>query len=164
MRYTSLQRSGRRRVFIGLGSNQGDPERKLDFASAALRACPGLTELRFSSRRWTAPVGPVEQPRFLNAACVGDCTLEPEALLDTLHGIEAALGRERATEVRWGPRPIDLDLLLMDDVVRTSGAPILPHPEIANRRFVLEPLVELDPDARDPRTGQTVAELLGRLG
>ncbi len=154
MRYT---------VYIGLGSNQNDPERKLDEAVHALEGFDGLAELRVSTRRWTAPVGPVSQPPFLNAVAVATTTLSPEALLAQLHNIESLLGRDREAEVRWGPRPIDLDLLLMGDLVRTELAPLLPHPEMTRRRFVLEPLVELAPKALHPSSGRTAAQLLASL-
>jgi 2-amino-4-hydroxy-6-hydroxymethyldihydropteridine diphosphokinase len=131
-------------AFIGLGANLGDPRAQLEAALAALAALPGVELLAVSSTYESDPVGPVhDQPAFLNAVAEIATTLAPAALLAALHGIEDALGRTRT--VRFGPRTCDLDLLLYDDVVSTDASLLLPHPRLAERRFVLDPLAELAP-------------------
>ena len=117
-----------------------------------------------STLRETEPWGPVAQPRFLNGAVALETLLEPEALLATLLAVERTLGRRRdeATE-RWGPRTIDLDLLLYGDRVLDLPGLTVPHPRLHERRFALEPLAELAPDADVPGRG-TVAALLAALG
>lgn len=131
---------------IGLGSNLGDPAAHF---RAALDALAEVGELiAVSSVYETAPVGPVEQPNYLNAAVVIDTDLEPEELLEALQSIERSRGRQR-TE-RWGPRTLDLDLLLYGDQEIDRPGLSVPHPRITERRFVLEPLIEAWPDATMP--------------
>lgn len=108
-------------------------------------------------------MGGVPQPEYLNAVVGARTTWTPHDLLALLQGIEARLGRERSREERWGPRPIDLDLLMVGDLVVESQTLTLPHPEMTRRRFVLEPLAELAPQAVHPTTGQTVLALLEGL-
>ncbi|RME70571.1 MAG: 2-amino-4-hydroxy-6-hydroxymethyldihydropteridine diphosphokinase [Planctomycetota bacterium] len=156
--------SAAERAWIGLGSNLGDRERLIERACERLAASPGIAKLRRSRVRETAPVGgPPGQPAYLNAVLQCQTVLEPEALLAVLQRIERELGRDRSREVRWGPRPIDLDLLLYGQ--RTVRAPTLtvPHPRLHVRRFVLEPLCELAPALVVPGTGRTVRELLAAL-
>ncbi len=146
-------------VLVALGSNLADPPTQLASAVEALGS--ELRELRVSRPYWTDPVGPVDQPRFLNAAAVGRTDASPEAVLEFLQRLEALQGRERTT--RWGPRTRDLDLLLYDDVVLASDTLVLPHPELHKRRFVLEPACELVPHWRHPVLGRSLADLLAEL-
>jgi 2-amino-4-hydroxy-6-hydroxymethyldihydropteridine diphosphokinase len=150
------------RAWIGLGSNAGDREEHLRGAIERLGRAPGVEVVRVSAFRETAPVGgPVDQPAYLNAAAEVRTTLAPLALLEVLQGIERELGRRRRE--RWGVRPIDLDLLLYGRRVVANGRLRVPHPRLRERRFVLEPLAEIAPQATDPVTGRTAAELLREL-
>jgi 2-amino-4-hydroxy-6-hydroxymethyldihydropteridine diphosphokinase len=108
----------------------------------------------------TAPVGYLDQPRFLNAALLLETELGPLQLLESLLAIERTMGRDRAATVAKGPRVIDLDVLLFGDVVMATPVLTLPHPAMRERRFVLEPLAEIAPGMIDPVTGRTMAELL----
>jgi len=112
-------------------------------ALAALSREPGVSGLEASAVFETAPVGVVDQPAFLNLVVGIDTTLAPEALLGVLQAGEKAAGRRREGEVRWGPRPLDLDLLLFEGEARAGGAMVLPHPRMWERAFVLVPLREL---------------------
>ena len=145
------------RAFIGLGSNLGDREAALRGALELL----GEDVVAVSSFRETEPVGYLDQPAFLNAAAALETGLEPRALLERLLGVERELGRTREGP-RHGPRTIDLDLLVYDDRVIDEPGLVVPHPRLAERRFVLEPLAELDPGLVVPGRGG-VAELLSRL-
>ncbi len=147
------------RAFIGLGSNRGDRDATINRALELLSSDPCVEVLRVSTLRDTDPVGYVDQPRFLNGACVIETELEPRELLRRLNSIESALGRNRDEEPRFGPRTIDLDLLLYEDEVFDSPDLTVPHPRLAERRFVLEPLCELDPDLALP-DGTRVRDLL----
>lgn len=149
------------RAYVGLGSNLGDREGTLRRAIELLDAEPGIRVLAVSSFRETDPVGYLEQPRFLNAACAVDTDLPPRELLGRLLGVEQALGRTRDGP-RFGPRTLDLDLLLYDDVSLEEAELTLPHPRLAERRFALEPLVELDPELALP-DGRRLADLLAGL-
>jgi len=150
-------------AYIGLGSNLGDREATIRAAVDRLRAHPQIKVTAESSLIETAPVGgPAGQPTFLNGAAALETDLEPDALLDVLKGIERDLGRRPRT--RWGPREIDLDVLLYGDRVVETSRLTVPHPLMAQRRFVLAPLSEIAPDARDPVTGRTVREMLAGIG
>jgi 2-amino-4-hydroxy-6-hydroxymethyldihydropteridine diphosphokinase len=150
------------RAMIGLGSNLGDRAAMLEGALAALAATPGVRIERVSSVSETEPVGgPPGQGPFLNAAAALETTLEPLDLLRVLQAIEARFGRVRG--VRWGERTLDLDLLLFDDRIIDSPELTVPHPRLAERRFVLGPLAEIAPDAIEPVTGRSVSGLLREL-
>jgi 2-amino-4-hydroxy-6-hydroxymethyldihydropteridine diphosphokinase len=144
---------------IGLGSNLGDRRAALEGAIAALSRTSGIHVQKVSSFRETEPVGgPTGQGTYLNAAAVIETDLDPHGLLGVLQEIEAQFGRVRS--VRWGERTLDLDLLLFaDQIVSTPGLNI-PHPRLRVRRFVLEPLAEVAPEAVDPVTKRTIADLL----
>jgi 2-amino-4-hydroxy-6-hydroxymethyldihydropteridine diphosphokinase len=147
------------KVFVGLGANLGDREATIRQAVERLSSEPGIEVLAVSSLRETDPVGYLDQPRFLNGAVALETELGPRELLERLFRIERELGRERGEGPRFGPRPIDLDLLLYgEEVVEEPGLSV-PHPRLAERRFALEPLHELDPDLRLP-DGRRVEELL----
>ena len=150
---------------IALGSNLdsrfGDREANL---REAVRRVGGLGEVRAVSSFYdTEPVGFLEQPRFLNGALLLETELEPVALMRELLGVERAMGREREGAVAKGPRVIDLDLLLYGDVVMATEELTLPHPEMQERRFVLEPLAEIAPEWVHPVLGLTVGEMLERV-
>ena len=131
-------------VYLGLGSNLGDRLANLQRAVDLLSDEPGV-EVVASSRVWeTDPVGGPEQPDYLNAVVRIETDLVPEEILGVCHRVEEAL--ERVREVRWGPRTIDLDVLLFDDVSIDSPTLTVPHPRMLKRAFVLLPLLELDPD------------------
>lgn len=136
------------RAYLGLGSNVGDRLAHLLDAVRMLRDDEGIRVLR-SSRVWeTAPVGGPPQGDFLNAVVEVEAPDDPRALLASAHRVEAALGRERS--IRWGPRTIDIDVLLVGD--RTIAEPdlVVPHPRLTERAFVLLPLLELEPDLALP--------------
>ena len=144
-------------VHVGLGANLGDPERMLAAAVEDLERLDDVAVLRRSSLYAAAPIGPA-QPEFRNAVVSLATARSPESLLAALLDVERAHGRIRSD--RWGPRLLNLDILLWGDrVVDTPGLRI-PHPELHRRRFALEPLAELDPGARHPVLQKTVAELL----
>lgn len=148
-------------AYLSLGSNLGDRLALLREAEARLSRMPGIRILARSSIYETEPVGFSDQPWFLNRVLQIETTLDPHALLDAVRQVEAALGRTR--EVRWGPRTIDIDLLLYAGDIVASERLRIPHPELSHRRFVLMPLVELDPQLRLP-DGQAIADLLRALG
>jgi len=135
---------------VGLGSNLGEREATLREALTRLSELDEVAVVAVSSFRETDPVGNADQPRFVNAAAELETSLAPRELLERLLEVERSLGRDRTREERWGPRTVDLDLLLYGD--ETVGEPGLevPHPRLAERAFVLEPLVELDPALRLP--------------
>jgi 2-amino-4-hydroxy-6-hydroxymethyldihydropteridine diphosphokinase len=144
------------RIFVGLGSNLGDRERNIREAVERLRK---IGAVRLSTLRDTDPVGVADQPNFLNAVAELSSELPARELLDRLLEIERELGRDRAKEGRWGPRTIDLDLLLYGDEVIDEPGLTLPHPRLAERRFVLEPLHELAPELVLP-DGRRIKDLL----
>jgi 2-amino-4-hydroxy-6-hydroxymethyldihydropteridine diphosphokinase len=131
------------KAIISLGANLGNPKENLDTAIALLREATDV--IAVSSYITTDPIGGPEQPKYLNAVCVIDSDLPAMDLLSMLHGIEKALGRERIE--RWGPRTIDLDLIQYADLISKADELTLPHPRAHERRFVLEPWLEIEPDA-----------------
>lgn len=145
------------RVYIGIGSNLGDRENFLYAAVDALRRIDTVAVRRCSSIYESAPVGP-PQPHFLNAVVEIDCKLEPLRLLSLLKQVERDLGRQRRK--KWGPREIDLDILLWEGQVIAEATLQVPHLELHKRRFALEPLCELAPDVRHPVTGERMCDLL----
>ena len=145
-------------AFIGLGSNLGDREGNLRAAVARLAE---LGRVRVSSFRETDPVGVTDQPKFLNAAAELSTDLPARDLLDALLAIERDFGRDRAREERWGPRTLDLDLLLYADELIDEPGLTVPHPRLAERRFVLEPLHELAPGLVLP-DGTAIRDLIVR--
>ena len=150
------------RAFVGVGSNLGDRETMLNEAVEALRELPETEVRAVSSFRDTAPVGMVDQPRFLNGAVELETGLEAAALLEALLGIERSLGRDRTGVSPGGPRTIDLDLLLYGEARIDEPGLEVPHPRLHERRFVLEPLTELDPALDVPGKGPVEA-LLAKL-
>jgi 2-amino-4-hydroxy-6-hydroxymethyldihydropteridine diphosphokinase len=144
-------------VFIGLGSNVGERHRYLNAAASELRRLPGTRVVWYSSVYETDPYGVKEQPKFLNAVGELETTLSPPDLLKELKQIEQRTGRiERE---RWGPREIDLDILVYDGLVYSDDTVTVPHPELERRKFVLLPLREIAPDLVHPVTGMSVEEL-----
>jgi 2-amino-4-hydroxy-6-hydroxymethyldihydropteridine diphosphokinase len=146
------------KAVIALGSNIGDPKENLDLAIGLMREA---TEVRaISSYYATKPVGYKDQPDFLNAICIVDSELPAMELLNMLQGIEKAMGRDRT--IKWGPRSIDLDLIQYGDLISKAEELTLPHPRAHERRFVLEPWYEIDPDAILITHGK-IADLLNSL-
>lgn len=145
------------RAYVGVGTNLGDRWAHLALAARALAAAPRVALVRASRVLDTAPLGP-PQPRFLNAALELETGLTPRQLLLLLQAVEREALRRPA--VRWGPRSLDLDLLLVGDLAVQAPGLRVPHPGLASRRFVLAPLAELCPARLVPGTGRTVAALL----
>lgn len=159
------------RAYVALGGNLGDRRATLERAVDLLgrtpgvpgrrRGKPGVRVVAVSGFLETAPAGgPPGQPKYLNAAVAIETTLSPAELLAALHRIESALGRDRAAEVRWGPRTCDLDILLMGATVMRTKDLTIPHPRMHERLFVLRPLAQIAPRAVHPVLRKTVRRLL----
>lgn len=147
-------------AFVGLGANLGQPAVQLQAALRAIEALPFTKVWKISSFYRSAAIGPAGQPDYCNAVAQLETMLEPLPLLDALQAIETAAGRVRGE--RWAARVLDLDLLLHGDTVCNSERLTLPHPELAQRAFVLVPLAEIAPDLAIPGFGKA-QDLLGRL-
>jgi 2-amino-4-hydroxy-6-hydroxymethyldihydropteridine diphosphokinase len=146
------------KAVISLGANIGNPEEQITLAIAMLREATEV--LAISSIYETEPVGGPEQPNYLNAICIAESDLPAADLLSVLHGIEKTLGRERLE--RWGPRTLDLDLIQYGSILSSAQELELPHPRAHERKFVLEPWLEIEPDAILLTHGK-VSELLEQL-
>lgn len=147
------------RVFIGLGSNLATPIEQLRSALATLAALPHTDLIAQSSFYSSDPLGPADQPRYVNAVVALDTELSPLALLDALQTIELEQGRTRKAE-RWGPRTLDLDILLFGERRLDEPRLTVPHYHMHARAFVLYPLAEIAPDLKLP-DGRALTELLG---
>lgn len=153
---------GWRQAYLGIGSNMGDKQAYVGKALEAIKTHPKIRDVKSSRLILTPPYGGVEQEDFLNGAVGLKTLLSPYELLVFLQSLEKDAGRVR--KVHWGPRTLDLDVLFYEGFV--SGDPVLtvPHPDMENRKFVLQPLDELCPWYRHPLTGKTVRQMLGELG
>jgi 2-amino-4-hydroxy-6-hydroxymethyldihydropteridine diphosphokinase len=147
------------RAIVALGANLADRLGMLRAARDELARHPALALVASSSVYETDPVGPPDQPRYLNAAVAVETRLSPRELLDELLAVEARLGRTRGAE-RWTARTIDLDLVLFGELVASDGDLSVPHPRFRERAFVLLPAAEIAPDMRDPVTGERLESLL----
>ncbi len=146
------------KAVIALGSNIGEPKENLDLAIALLNEA---TEVQKTSSYFvTKPVGYTDQPDFLNAVCIIESELPAIELLNMLRGIEKAMGRERI--IKWGPRSIDLDIIQYGSLLSNADELTLPHPRAHERKFVLEPWFEIEPDAVLLTHGK-IADLLAKL-
>lgn len=149
------------RAYLGLGSNLGDRLAYLRQAIFLLSQHPSIQYKRLSSLYETAPVGYLDQPAFYNLVCEIETSLEPTQLLNVVLDIEKRLDRVRT--IRWGPRTVDIDLLLYDQAIIEQSNLVVPHPRMTERAFVLVPLAELIPDQIIPGTSLSVRQWQGRL-
>ncbi len=151
-------------AYVSLGSNQGDSVVNLEKARSAMNAFPGVRLTRESSLYITEPVELADQPFFINQVVELSCVpaVRPDVLLDMMLATEASLGRVREDALRYGPRPLDLDLLLFGNARMDTHHLVLPHPRMLQRAFVLVPLAEIRPDLVLPQGG-TVQEALSRI-
>lgn len=148
----------RTRAYVALGSNLDDPRRQVVTALEELDELPDTRRVNRSPLYRSAPMGPSDQPDYINAVAALDTDLEPEALLDALQGIEARHGRVRGAE-RWGPRTLDLDLILYGAATLRTERLVVPHPGLHERGFVLYPLHDIAPDLEVPGMGRLEALL-----
>lgn len=152
---------GWRSACLSIGSNMGEKAAYLEFAIRSLATDSRIRNMRVSDLFETEPYGYTEQDTFLNGAIMLDTLYTPEELLDVLHEIEQGAGRERM--IHWGPRTLDLDIIFFEDEIRTEPELILPHPDMQNRTFVLEPLAQLCPGKVHPVLHKTILEMLKEL-
>ena len=145
-------------AYLGLGSNMGDRHKELDFALEMLRNHSAIRLIKAAPILETDPVGYLEQPKFLNTVAEIETALAPALLLEALQQIENDAGRVRS--VRWGPRTLDIDILLYDNLVLSEPNLIIPHPHLREREFVLVPLAHLAPNLPVPPDNRTVREIL----
>lgn len=151
-------------AYIAIGSNLGDRHAIIDSAIAALRHLDGTAVIRVSTIIETQPVGEVEQGSYLNGMIHVQTAMNARVLLDALLAIEADHGRDRSTEQRWGPRTLDLDLIVFGDAVIDEPGLQVPHPRLHERLFVLAPLVEIAPNLVIPVQNETPRQMLKALG
>lgn len=151
------------RVFLGIGSSEGERLQHISNAVKALGAVKGVHVAQMALITETEPVGGPPQGPYLNTVVELETTLTPQDLLQVLKNIERQLGR-RPSSQRWGPRPIDLDILLYDDQIVQTAELIIPHPRLHERRFVLEPLAQLAPTLTHPVLHRSITELLEAVG
>jgi 2-amino-4-hydroxy-6-hydroxymethyldihydropteridine diphosphokinase len=151
------------KLFIGLGSNKGNRQEYIDRAIGHLKNDEDIKLLKVSTVIETEPAGRTDQEKFLNLVVEIETFLDPYTLFKRLQNIERFLGRKEDHE-KWGPREIDLDILLFDDLIIKGKSLKIPHPEMHKRDFVLRPLVEIAPDALHPALNKTAKELLEGLG
>jgi 2-amino-4-hydroxy-6-hydroxymethyldihydropteridine diphosphokinase len=149
------------RVFLGLGSNLGDRVDTIRKVQEMVSSIPGVTLVSSSSLYETEPVGISDQPMFVNAVLEIETDLSPKELFLKLKDIEAKMGRRKT--VRWGPRIIDIDILLFGDRIIEERDLTIPHPEMAKRGFVLVPLCEIAPEMKHPRHKKTIREIADGL-
>ena len=150
------------RAYVALGANLGDRDATIRAALAQLDGTPGVAVVAVSTLVETDPVGYLDQPRFLNGAAALETTLAPRELLELLLAVEARFGRRRERVPAQGPRTLDLDLLLYESAEIDEPGLRIPHPRLHERRFVLEPLAELDPSLEVPGKGE-IQRLLAEL-
>ena len=150
------------RVFLGLGSNLGDRVETIRKAMEMISKIPGVSASSSSSLYETEPVGISDQPMFVNAVLEIETDLSPEELFSKLKDIESELGRTET--IRWGPRIIDIDILLFGDRVIEERDLTIPHPEMTKRGFVLVPLCEIAPEIKHPKLKKTIREIADGLG
>ena len=148
-------------AYIAMGSNMGDKKKYMDMALAQFEDNPKVRLVKTASYINTEPYGGVEQDSFLNSICKIDTLYSPHDLLEELQRVEQLANRKR--EIHWGPRTLDLDIIYYDDLVMTEDDLIIPHSDMENRTFVLEPLCEIAPYLRHPVTGLTTKQMLSKI-
>jgi len=150
-------------AYLGFGGNLGDVQATFSSAITLLAAHPSLVHKRSSELYRTSPWGRPNQPEFLNFVEEIECNLSPESLLEFVLSVERRSGRNRKDQTRWGPRTLDIDLLIMGDRIVNTPMLRLPHPRLHERKFVLQPLAELCPDLLPPGLNRNIRELLDQL-
>ena len=150
-------------AYIGIGTNVGDRRSHIEHAERQLDALPDSRLVAVATVIETEPVGSIPQGQYLNTVAAIETGLAPAALLECLHGIEQERGRDRDCEKRWGPRTLDLDILIFGSRVVQEPGLTIPHKRLAERAFVLVPLAEVAPELLVPGTGRTVMWMLEAL-